>query len=86
MEHKTVSIQVKAGKEEKGNKVQTGQIENTKPGDRFKPKHCMSSVHFLLLHGDHKCSRLKQRSYYLPLQGLRHSLTDGALCSGAHRL
>ena len=50
-----------AEKEEKGNKVHTGQTENTQD-DKFKPEHSIN-VHFLLLHGSHSLSQ--QHTHFL---------------------
>lgn len=50
---------MKAETEEKGNKVQMEQIENTTQiNERFKPKCYIHNI-FLLLHGNHKCGSLK---------------------------
>lgn len=54
---------MKAETEEKGNKVQMEQIENTTQiNERFKPK-CYIHNTFLLLHGNHKCGSLKRHTF-----------------------
>lgn len=77
---------MKTETEEKGNKVQMEQIENTTQiNDRFKPKCYIHNIFFfLLLPGNHKCVSLKQHTFLIsPLlwQEVRHTL-PGSFAEG----